>query len=149
MTNKENFLKLVTGSDDCIIDEIRQRIKNRDKIKEKMMQELDVLMKKDTKITDDILLSNGFYLERSLECIIDEDEAKTHYGFIKEVQDDEFELCLSKCDDDENKYFVHITQYDEYDGDDQVINIPAIQYTYQLENLIQLLENDFDFKLKI
>jgi hypothetical protein len=134
MTNKENFLKLVTGSDDCIIDEIRQRIKNRDKIKEKMMQELDVLMKKDTKITDDILLNNGFYLDDYIKM------------FIKEVQDDEFEL---KLINDENKYFVYVTQYDDYDGNDQVINIPAIQYAYQLENLIQLLENNFDFKLKI
>lgn len=100
------------------------------------------------KITDDILLSNEFYLNEKLSSV-SIDECIGSYEFIKEVQDDEFELKLTKYNDGKNKYFVHVTQYDEYDGDDQTINIPSIEYTYQLENLIQLLENDFEFKLKV
>lgn len=95
---------------------------------------------KTIKITDDILLSNGFtYNEDS--------------NFVISLLSDEYDLTLEKDNKHEEftgRYFVYIKQNVNYaDENDSYIAIPSIEYVYQLDNLIQLLEGDFDFKIKL
>lgn len=92
------------------------------------------------KITNDILLMNVFTCNQ-------------HENFVVSLQSDEYDLTLEKDNKHEEftgRYFVYIKQNVNYaDENDSYIAIPSIEYVYQLDNLIQLLEGDFDFKIKL